>query len=231
MKLRTRILALTLLLVVFASLIPAAAYAGGVALEPPESANAETNKKPELSKTSIYVLSAALMVVAGGIASWLIGRKGNKTDKTQASVRNNAPDSSYDPDHTQPWYDENRFGRGYTDELYVLCRGGYQDGKEYPLKAQVNIGRAEDNDIKYPDDWPGISRHHAVIKVFDNPDGVCVELTDLSSTEIYFKKGSIGENKANKIPKNKPIRLQPGDVFYLGAKENRFELIRKNRSI
>ena len=226
MKLRTRILALTLLLVVFAALIPAAAYAGGVALEPPESADTETDKKPELSRRSLDVLTGVLMVAGGGIAGWLTRRKRNKTDKSQASVRDNRPDSFYDSDRTQPWYGGDRVE--LSERLYLFCRGGYQDGKEYPLKAEVNIGRAKDSDIKYPDDWPGISRHHAVIKVFDNPDGMRVELTDLSSTDVYLKKGSIGESKANKIPKKKPIRLRPGDVFYLGTKENRFELIRKS---
>lgn len=226
MKLKTRILALTLLLVVFAALIPTAAYAEGVALEPPESADTETDKKAELSKTSLYVLSVALMIAGGGLAGWLTGRKGNKTDNSQARVQDTRPDSFYDSDRTQPWYGWNRVEQ--RERLYLLCRGGYQDGKEYPLKAEVNIGRAKNSDIKYPDDWPGISRHHAVIKVFDDSDGMRVELTDLSSTEVYLKKGSIGENKANKIPKQKPVRLRPGDVFYLGTKENRFELIRKN---
>ncbi len=107
--------------------------------------------------------------------------------------------------------------------LYLCCRGGYQDGREFPLRDSVRIGRAAGCGIRYPEKHPGISRIHVTV---DKENGR-IYLTDRSSTEVYLKKGSIGDSRAERIPKRARVEIFPGDVFYLAARENRFELVKK----
>ena len=113
---------------------------------------------------------------------------------------------------------------------YLSCRGGFQDGREYPILDTVKIGRTPDNHIKYPDAWPQISRHHAVVRLYRERAGDRVELTDLSSAGTWLKRGSRGENNPTRLRKNTPVSLAPGDVFYLGTQENRFALIHTKHS-
>lgn len=125
----------------------------------------------------------------------------------------------------------NKGGRGHNDpppsRLYLSCRGGYQDGLVFPLQNVVTIGRAGGNDIRYPDDYPNVSRKHATVALSYNGGRPTVMLKDTSSCGTYLKRGSIGENSASRIQRDVPVELHPGDVFYLAEHENRFELIEK----
>ena len=105
--------------------------------------------------------------------------------------------------------------------MYLSCRGGYLDGKKFPVLGTVRIGRGPDNEIRYPKNTPGVSRKHATITLHDGR----IAFTDVSSTVSYLKKSSLGDNNAEQVPKEIPIELSAGDVFFIGSKENRFELV------
>lgn len=108
----------------------------------------------------------------------------------------------------------NRFpGTGKT--LCLVCRGGFQDGKMYRIGNQTVIGRNPGCDIQYPMNYPGISRYHAILRMVNGTLMLC----DLSSTGTALKRfGSV-------LPKGTAVPVGVGDVFYLGAQKNRFEIV------
>ena len=106
-------------------------------------------------------------------------------------------------------------GLGSGRSLYLLCRGGYQDGKLFKIEKQTLIGRNPDCTIRYPDNTPGISRYHALLRMENGTLTLC----DASST------GTILKRYGGAIPKGKSIPVGVGDVFYLGSQQNRFEII------
>lgn len=103
--------------------------------------------------------------------------------------------------------------------LALVCHGGYQDGRVYPVKSRMRIGRREVNDIKYPDTYPGVSRDHAILTY---EHGV-LTLTDLSSRGTYLIRA--GEQRASKLANREPTVLHPGDKFYLAEKQNEFVVV------
>ena len=94
------------------------------------------------------------------------------------------------------------------------------DGKEFPIGNEnglvVTIGRGRCL-IKYPEDYPAVSRNHAELWR-ENGE---LFLVDTSSTGTLLKRfGKV-------IPKGEKIPVNLGDVFYLGEQKNRFEIIAK----
>lgn len=101
--------------------------------------------------------------------------------------------------------------------LFLSCKGGHYDGQQIPLRGSyITMGREQDNTIKFPDDYQAVSRHHAILR-FEN--GI-LTLEDTSSTGTYLKRIQ------GKIPPRQQIRIDVGDVFYLGERKNRFEVMR-----
>ena len=111
--------------------------------------------------------------------------------------------------------------------LYLACRGGYLEGKLYPLDGTVKIGRSSDNDIQYPADYPSVSRHHVTVSLKTDAGDCKVWLEDKSSLGTYLKKASIGETKAFKLQADTPVELHVGDAFYLAERANKYELVEK----
>ena len=100
--------------------------------------------------------------------------------------------------------------------LVLCCTGGYQDGRNYPIgEGPIKIGRTAECVIRYPDGTPGVSHLHAVL-FWRN--GVLM-LQDTSSTDTYLKR-------MGKLVKNQPVPVNVGDVFYVGERKNRFEIMR-----
>lgn len=96
-------------------------------------------------------------------------------------------------------------------ELYGI--GGVYNGRRIVIGEELTIGRDPGRcSIVYPDGAKGVSAVHCSIKVRDAK----VELTDLSSTYGTFQ----GDGK--KLEPNKTYRLETGDRFYVGDKENTF---------
>lgn len=100
--------------------------------------------------------------------------------------------------------------------LILRCTGGYQDGRSYPIgEGPLKIGRTAECAIRYPDGTPGVSHLHAVL-FWRN--GVLM-LQDTSSTDTYLKR-------TGKLVKDQPVPVNVGDVFYVGERKNRFEIMR-----
>lgn len=102
--------------------------------------------------------------------------------------------------------------------LFLVCSGGHMDGRIYPINTDIILmGRDPSCAIKYPFDYKGISRQHARLC---RQNGA-LTLMDTSSYGTYLKR--IG----GKIAPKQPISVGVGDVFYLGERKNRFEIVRR----
>ena len=102
--------------------------------------------------------------------------------------------------------------------LFLVCTGGYMDGRVYPINADmILMGRDTSCAIKYPADYSGVSRQHAILR---RQNGA-LTLMDTSSTGTYLKRIS------GKIAPKQPVPVDVGDVFYLGERKNRFEIVRR----
>lgn len=88
-------------------------------------------------------------------------------------------------------------------------------GKTYPVgKAPVMIGRDSSScSVVYKDGTPGVSGRHCTVS-FDSSTGEFI-LTDLKSSFGTFL-GKTGQ----KIIPNTPVKLKPGETFYVGDKTN-----------
>ncbi len=113
--------------------------------------------------------------------------------------------------------------------LYLECRGGYQDGRLFLISSEpITIGRDAGCTIRYPMDYPAVSRFHATLQYdnlfpADERGTMAIELTlcDNSSTGTLLKRmGKV-------IPKGEHVPVHVGDVFYIGERKNRFEIVEK----
>lgn len=105
--------------------------------------------------------------------------------------------------------------------LYLACTGGILSGNVYPIGAVVKIGRAVNNNIKYPEDYPGVSREHATLHLTEKG----LFLVDTSSMGTYLRRPGSGDGTVVRAPAKTPVPLQPGDVIYLAEEKNRFQVI------
>ncbi len=84
----------------------------------------------------------------------------------------------------------------------------------FPLNGQMVFGRNVNScNILFSDDTKGISRMHCKIEA----NGDTVTITDLGSSYGTFVNG-------NKLQPYSPRKLNVGDTFYLGDKNNLFSL-------
>ncbi|MCR4791192.1 MAG: FHA domain-containing protein [Lachnospiraceae bacterium] len=104
-----------------------------------------------------------------------------------------------------------------SGSLFLVCTGGYQDGQEFPVNGVVTMGRDPGCTIRYPGDYAGISREHAVLTVRNDK----IYLIDTSSTGVFLDKTQA------RIPSNQQTEIAVGDIFYLGERKNQFRLVRK----
>ncbi len=180
---------------------------GGISLPTPD--NPETNWKLiliiALSCVAVLILVLALVLVL---------RKKKPAAPSFPDNGNTLPFPQ--PDPAPAWEPEKPIEPAAPKALALACHGGYQDGRVYPVKSMMRIGRREVNDIKYPDTYPGVSRDHAIL-TYDH--GV-LTLTDLSSHGTYLIRA--GEQRASRLSNREPTVLHPGDKFYLAEKQNEF---------
>ncbi|MCD7750127.1 MAG: trypsin-like peptidase domain-containing protein [Lachnospiraceae bacterium] len=89
-------------------------------------------------------------------------------------------------------------------------------GRRFPINGTVRIGRDPANQLVYPAEVKGISRTHCELRLVNGE----IFLVDLgSSYGTYLGNGQ-------QLAANQPVRLQPGDRFYLGSKEQSFIITR-----
>ena len=101
------------------------------------------------------------------------------------------------------------------------------DGRIYAIQGgTMKIGRDPSCAVRYPADTRAISREHAVLYW----RGGELMLTDLSSnvTGTYLRrKGSGHDADVIKMVNGQPVKVDVGDVFYIGERCNRFEIVQK----
>ncbi len=159
-----------------------------------------------------YVLWGAAIVLAVGVAVWLIVKRTKKSEPIQTD--NNEP-TQWGDDVTRL---ESDIEPSIVSQLGLRCHGGYLNGRTYLIPQEgFSIGRDSDNSIRYPAQTPGISRHH--VKLFwQNGQLMLMDLDSSNGTYL---------NQTGRIAPMQPVSLRPGDVFYLGEKLNAFEIIYK----
>ena len=91
---------------------------------------------------------------------------------------------------------------------------GQYANQVFPINGQMVFGRnVASCNVLFPDDTKGISRMHCKVEM----DGDTITITDLGSSYGTFVNGS-------KLQPYAPRKLNPGDTFYLGDKNNLFSL-------
>lgn len=102
-----------------------------------------------------------------------------------------------------------------TKKLYLSARGGYMDGRIYPVgKEGIRVGRDISNEIHYPKETRGVSRTHCQLYW----DEGRLMIMDCNSTSGTFVKG------VGPLQPMKPVELKEGDIFYAGEKNNGFQV-------
>ncbi len=105
----------------------------------------------------------------------------------------------------------------YNQRLGVACIAGPLKGQVYSVgSGGIVIGKDYDCSVRYRStNAPGISRHHCAVRWCQGQP----VLVDLGSTYgSYLADG-------RKLPPNYPVAIQVGSRFYLGSRENSFQLI------
>lgn len=100
-------------------------------------------------------------------------------------------------------------------ELRIQGVSGAFAGRRFPINGQVRIGRdPARNDLVYPANTPGVSGAHCVLTV----EGGQLWLKDLGSSHGTFLAGG------NRLTADQPVRLSPGDRFWLGSEKEMFQI-------
>lgn len=106
-----------------------------------------------------------------------------------------------------------------TDLRIQYPKSGSLPGKRYVIKGTINIGRADDCDIIYPADAPGVSGHHCQVYV----EGGTAYVKDLGSSHGTFVDG-------RRLSANQPVALRVGMTVQLGSPRECFQVERSTKS-
>lgn len=106
-----------------------------------------------------------------------------------------------------------------TDLRIQYPKSGSLPGKRYVIKGTINIGRADDCDIIYPADAPGVSGHHCQVYV----ENGMVYVKDLGSSHGTFVDG-------RRLSANQPAVLRVGMTVQLGSPRECFQVERSTKS-
>ena len=106
-----------------------------------------------------------------------------------------------------------------TDLRIQYPKSGSLPGKRYVIKGTINIGRADDCDIIYPADAPGVSGHHCQVYV----ENGMVYVKDLGSSHGTFVDG-------RRLSANQPVVLRVGMTVQLGSPRECFQVERSTKS-
>ena len=106
---------------------------------------------------------------------------------------------------------------------YVLCLCGEFAGKRFPMESgSILFGRDRTScQIVFAENTKDISRYHCTL-FFNEPTRIFI-LTDIGSTNGTYISNGI------RISKGNSAYLNSGDKFFLGNKDNMFEVIDVNR--
>lgn len=163
----------------------------------------------------IYALVGGICGAIGGAirASKKKKKESQGTPNGYNASTNTAPVSDMDSEETTLNYDPN-WNSGDSG-FQLVCHGGYQDGRTYPITRDgVTIGRSVDNTIRYPEDTPGVSRHHCKLYF----EGGRLILLDCGSSGGTFMQ------RAGRLSPMVPTPVRQGDIFFLGERKNGFQI-------
>ncbi|MCC8196645.1 MAG: trypsin-like peptidase domain-containing protein [Ruminococcus sp.] len=100
----------------------------------------------------------------------------------------------------------------------VQCTAGALVGKRYPITGILRMGRNPNcNEIIIPGDASGVSGVHCQLEYVSG----IVYLKDLGSTYGTYLEGK------GRLAANQPMPVKVGDRFYLGSKNEMFEIVNK----
>lgn len=103
-----------------------------------------------------------------------------------------------------------------SGHLAVQCITGPLQGQVYPIRGnEILLGRESVCAVQMPDKTPGISRRHACIRW---QQGMPVLIDLGSSYGTYLADGK-------QLPPNYPEPVAAGTRFYLGNRDNLFQII------
>ncbi len=102
-----------------------------------------------------------------------------------------------------------------SKKMYLLGIKGYFEGKKFAITDRVVIGRDSSRcNVVFPPEQPGVSSVHCAISI----SGGSLSIKDCGSTYgTYLADG-------NKLPANLPTVLRSGAQFWVGDKQNVFEV-------
>lgn len=100
--------------------------------------------------------------------------------------------------------------------LYIACISGPFTGRSYRLDSRgVLIGRDPSCTVRFPEETPGVSHRHCMVRLEANG---MASLIDLGSTYGTFL------SDGRQLPKDSPTPIAPGTRFYLASTGCMFQL-------
>lgn len=176
----------------------------------------------ESSGLIVGIIIACIITVAVVVVILLIVKKKKKKTASDIGSISNEFDNYQPMDDIGPTVPMDvvaapisPIGQQEQPSFWVVARGGYMDGRVYPMgKEEITIGRNAASVIRYPDNTAGVSRVHAKLYWQDGK----LMLMDCNSTSGTFLK------RLGKMMPMVPLEVQHGDIFYIGEKKNSFEI-------
>jgi len=165
-----------------------------------------------ISLLLIILIVVALLVVAG-VVVLIIVLKGKKNKAVSGAFDGGAPmgGAGYP-------YDAGMGGVAPTAAVhknYLIGLSGHMAGQKFSIETRAIIGRDKTKcNVVYPVSQPGISGIHCEIKI----EGGVMVLKDCGSSYGTFLYNG------TKLEPNVPVVLNSGDQFWIGTKENLFEV-------
>lgn len=97
----------------------------------------------------------------------------------------------------------------------VMCISGSLKGRVYGLGSGLTFGRTSSNSVRFAANESGVSSNHC--KLYRQGDAIM--LVDLGSTYgTYLEDG-------RQLQRNNPVPLGIGSRFYVGTRNNTFEIV------
>lgn len=136
----------------------------------------------------------------------------------QARPASVAPSLPLQPDYaTQATVPQNVQYQNSAIEFRLVGLEGQFQGRRIAIDRDIRMGRNPNSDLVYAASTPGISTSHCLLQ----PKADCVLLTDLGSTYgTYLGNGT-------KLTPHQSVRLRSGDRFFLGHKQQMFQIDHK----
>lgn len=165
----------------------------------------------------IIAIVAGIMVIAGVIVLIiLLTRKKSVNYDDMADKQNYNYDQPNNYNENNDDYNEvSPAPEPQSHKYYLIGLQGYMAGNKFSITTRATIGRDKARcNVVYPVNQPGVSSLHCEIKL---EGGVLIIKDCGSSYGTFLSNGT-------KLEPNVPMVLKSGTQFFVGAKENLFEV-------